>query len=149
MSTENQVHLKGDFRHEEIECGAMAITPGMLVAEDSSGELVAHATEGGVAARMVAEVDALQGHTLTDDYADGDPVRIDVEHPGNECQILLKAGEDVAIGDILISAGDGTLIKEGSESSGVTIKDHIAIAREALNLSGSGEVDALLHVMIL
>ena len=99
--------------------------------------------------RMVAEVDALQGHTLTDDYADGDPVRIDVEHPGNECQILLKAGEDVAIGDILISAGDGTLIKEGSESSGVTIKDHIAIAREALNLSGSGEVDALLHVMIL
>ena len=149
MSAENQVHLKGDFRHEEIECGATDITPGMLVAEDSSGELVPHGTEGGVATRMVAEVDALQGHTLTDDYADGDPVMINVEGLGNECQILLKAGEDVDIGDILISAGDGTLIEEGSESSGVTIKDRIAVAREALDLSGSGEVDTLLHVMIL
>lgn len=148
MSTENQVHLIGDFRHEEMEAGA-TVTPGMLLAENSDGEAIPHATEGGVAARMFAEVDALQGHTLDDDYTEGDPVMINVETPGSECQALLKAGENVVIGDILISAGDGTLIEEGSEASSTTVKDRVAIAREALDLSGSGDVDTVIRVLVL
>ena len=149
MSTENQIHLIGkNFRHEEIEA-AGDISPGHLIGGDSSGTCVVHNTEGGVAARAFAEIDALQGNTLEDDYEDGDLVMVNIEQPGNECQAFLQAGQNAAIGDLLISAGDGTLIVNGQESSGVTVYDYIAVAREALDLSGSGAVDTLMRVHIL
>jgi hypothetical protein len=148
MSTENQVHLIGDFRREEA-VAAGTITPGMLIEEDSSGEFQAHSTEGGYAMRLFAEVDALQGNTLDDDYSADDLVSANVELPGNEVQAFLQAGEDVDIGDKLISNGDGTLIAEGSASSGVTVKQIVAIAREAEDLTGSGAVDTLIRVMLL
>ena len=147
MSTENQVHLIGDFRREEA-VAAGTITPGMLIEEDSAGEFQAHSTEGGRASLLFAEVDALQGNTLDDDYSADDLVSANVELPGNEVQAFLKAGENVSIGDELISAGDGTLIANGSESSGVTVAQIIAVAREAEDLSGSGAVDTLIRVML-
>jgi len=148
VSTENQAHLVGDFRREEAVAAA-TITPGMLTEETSAGTFQAHSTEGGYAVRLFAEVDALQGNTLTDDYSALDLVSANVELVGNEVQAFLKAGEDVSIGDNLISAGDGTLIAEGSASSGVTVKQIIAKAREAKDLSGSGAVDTLIRVMLL
>jgi len=148
MSSENQIHLIGTFRHEEAEA-AGDISPGHLVALDSSGTIVVHATEGGFAARAIAEIDPLQGHGLEDDYEDGDIVMANVELPGNECQMFLQAGQNVAIGDLLISAGDGTLKENGEESSGVTVHQIIAVAREALDLSGSGAVDTLMRVFLL
>lgn len=148
MSTENQVHLIGDFRREEAPA-ASTITPGMLVEYDSTGDFRAHSTEGGEALRIFAEVDALQGKTLSDDYSADDLVSANVEVPGNEVQAMLKLGENVSIGDELISAGDGTLIQNGSEGSGVTVDRVLAIAREALDLSGSGAVDTLMRVMLL
>ena len=141
MSTENQVHLIGDFRREEA-LAASTITPGMLIEEDSSGEFQAHSTAGGVAQRLLAEVDALQGNTLDDDYSAADLVSANVELPGNEVQAFLKAGENVAIGATLESAGDGTLQAE-------TTGEVLAMAREALDLSGSGAVDTLMRVMLL
>ena len=148
MSSENQVHLIGDFRRDEA-LAAGTITPGHLIEEDSSGEFQVHSTEGGYASRLFAEVDALQGNTLDDDYSADDLVSANVELPGNEVQAFLKVGENVAIGATLISAGDGTLIAEGSASSGVTVKQIIAIAREAEDLSGSGAVDTLIRVILL
>lgn len=148
MSTENQVHLIGEFRHEE-ELAAGTITPGMLVELESTGDVQAHSSEGGVAARAFAEVDALQGNTLDDDYSADDLVMINVEIPGSECQAFLQAGQNVVIGDLLISAGDGTLIENGQESSGVTVYDYIAVAREALDLSGSAAVATLMRVFVL
>jgi len=148
MSTENQVHLIGDFRREEA-VAAGAITPGMLIEETSAGKFQAHSTEGGDGALLLAEVDALQGNTLSDDYSTDDLVSANVELPGNEVQAFLKAGENVAIGAFLISAGNGTLIDEGSASSGVTVKKRFAVAREAKDLSGSGAVATLMRVMLL
>ena len=141
MSTENQVHLIGDFRREEA-LAAATITPGMLIEEDSSAEFQAHSTAGGVAQRLVAEVDALQGNTLADDYSAADLVSANVELPGNEVQMFLLAGENVAIGADLESAGDGTL---QAYTSGTVL----ANAREALDLSGSGAVATLMRVMLL
>jgi len=148
VSTENQSHLVGDFRREEALAVA-AISPGHLIEEDSAGEFQVHSTEGGYGIRLFAEVDALQGNTLDDDYAADDLVSANVELTGNEIQAFLKDGEDVAIGAKLISAGDGTLIAEGSASSGVTVKQIIAVAREAKDLSGSAAVDTLIRVMLL
>lgn len=148
MSTENRAHLIGDFRVEEANA-ADTISPGMLLDYDSSGELIPHATEGGYALRAFAEADILQGNTLDDDYSDGDLVRANIELPGNEVQAFLKAGENVAIGDLLISAGDGTLIENGEEDSATTVRQIIAVAREAKDLSGSGAVATLMRVMLM
>ena len=147
MSSENRIHLIGDFRREEAVAVA-AISPGHLIEEDSAGEFQVHSTEGGYAMRLVAVEDALQGDTIDDAYAADDLVSGNVELPGNEVQMYLAAGENVAIGDNLISAGDGTLIANGSEASGVTVRQLIAVAREAKDLSGSGAVDTLIRVML-
>ena len=148
MSTENQIHLKGDFLHEELVAHS-AISPGYLLTINSDGEVLPHGTEGGWCAPVFAEIDALQGHTLADDYAAADPVMINVERPGNRCQAFLKAGEVAVIGSNLISAGDGTLILNGDESFGTTVHKVIAIAMEAEDLSGSGAVDTLIEIFCM
>ena len=148
MSTENQVHLLGQFNREE-QRAADTITPAMLVELDTNGEVVPHSTAGGYAERIFAEIDALQGNTLSDDYSDDDLVALNVEFPGSETQAWIAAGEDIDIGDMLISAGDGTLIENGSEGSGVTVRQIIAVAREVQDLTGSGAVDTLTRVRVL
>lgn len=144
----NQIHLIGDFLADEAVADA-ALSPGHLIEKDSAGEVKKHATEGGYAERMVAVEDALQGKTTADAYSAGDRVFFHRYYPGAKCQMYLKVGENVAIGDKLISAGDGTLIANGSESSGTTVRQIIAIAEEALDLSGSGAVTTLMDVRIL
>lgn len=141
MSTENRVHLIGDFRREE-KIAAGTIKPGYLVERTSADKLQAHSTAQGVAERLVAEIDLLQGNTLTDDYSADDLVSANVELPGNVCQMYLKAGENVAIGADLESAGDGTL-------QAVTTGTVIANAGEALDLSASGAVATLMEVRLL
>lgn len=138
--TDNQVHLIGDFRREEA-LAAEAISPGHLIEENSDGEYKKHDSSGGAAMRLVAEIDALQGNTLEDDYAADDLVSANVELPGNEVQMFLAAGENVSIGDDLESAGDGTL-------QAYTSGEKIAKAREAKDLSGSGAVATLMRVML-
>lgn len=145
MSTENRIHLIGDWRREEA-LAAEIIKPGYLIEETSAEKYQAHSTEGGRAERIVADIDTLQGNGLSDSYAVGDLVAACVENPGNEVQMFLKSGENVVVGDELISAGDGTLIKNGSEASGITVKQVVAWAREAKNLTGSGAVDTRIAV---
>lgn len=148
MSTENQAHLIGDFRREE-RVAAGAISPGHLLTINSDDKVTVHSTEGGIAGRAFAEIDALQGNTLDDDYAADDLVSINVEIPGSECQAFLQAGQTAIIGSNLISAGDGTLIVDGTETSGTTVRQVVAIAMEAEDLSGSGAVDTLIRVLVL
>ncbi len=145
MSVENQVHLTGERRQEE-ERAADAISPGYLVELDSDGKVIPHSIEGGYAERMYAEADFLQGKTLDNNYADGDLVFLNMELPGNDHQAFLKVDENVVIGQELISAGDGTLIALGSEDSLTTVRQVIAYAREALDLTGSGAVTKLMKV---
>jgi hypothetical protein len=150
MSTENRIHLVGkEFRREEAYAAA-AISPGDLIEITSAGKFQVHSTEGGYAERLVAIEDVLNdGKTISDDYSADDLVSANVELPGNEVQMYLKAGETAVIGSKLISAGDGTLIVNGSESSGVTVRQIIAISSEAKDLSGSGAVDSLIRVRLL
>jgi len=141
MSTENQVHLVGDFRREELKAAA-AVSPGNLLEITSAGKFQKHSTAGGACLRIFAEIDALQGETLDDDYSTDDLVSANVEVPGNEVQAFLKAGENVAIGAELESAGDGTL-------QALTTGKVVAVAREAEDLSGSGAVATLIQVMLV
>jgi hypothetical protein len=148
MSTENRIHLKGDFQREEL-VAAGTIKPGYLIEQTSAGKFQAHSTEGGYAERIVAVEDALQGNTISDDYSADDLVSANIEAPGNVVQMYLKAGENAAIDDDLISAGDGTLIENGSETSGTTVRQIIGKSQEAKDLSGSGAVNTLIAVRLL
>lgn len=144
----NKIVLIGMGRHEEA-VAAGAITPGHLIKLDSAGKVVVHASEGQYAERLFAKEDALQGNTKDTAYASGDVVSYHVAVPGDEIFAYIKAGENVAIGDQLISAGDGTLIKIGSVSSGVTVTDVIAVAKEANDLSGSGAANTRSAVRVV
>jgi len=140
VTTRNRIQLIGQFRREEY-AAAGTIKPGHLVEMTSSGTVQVHSTEGGYAERMVAIEDALQGNDLADSYSAADLVSVNIVEPGAVCYMYIKAGEDIAIGDELISDGDGTLIENGSETSGVTVKQLVAIAVEANDLTASGAVD--------
>lgn len=143
----NQIHLIGEFRREEALASA-EVKPGMLLELDSDGKVKPHATQGGYAERAVAVEDALQGDTVSDTYASGALVSFNLEAPGAECQMLLEAGQNAAIGERLISSGNGKLICENAETS-VNIQQLIAVALEALDLSQTGDVDTLIRVRIL
>lgn len=144
----NTIKLKGCGRYEEAFANA-ALTPGHLIEVMSTGKVRKHATEGGYAERAFALEDALQGKTIDDAYAADDKVGYTLACPGDEVFAYIAAGENVAVGDRLISNGDGTLQKETGAGSGVTVKQVIATARQAINLTGGGAVATRIAVRVL
>lgn len=144
-----KIHCNGPMREDEAVATAVAISPGMLVERTSAGLVQAHSTEGGDAAVIVALEDNFQGKTVDDAYAVSTLIFLGIPRKGTKMNMLLKAGENVAIGDNLVSAGDGTLIAEGSVASGTTVEQVIAKAAEAKDLSASGAANALMAVEIV
>lgn len=128
--------------HEEALAHA-ALSPGHLIKLNSAGKVLKHSTEGGDAETLFAVEDALQGKTTADAYAADDVVSHHVAARGDVVQAMLAPGANYAIGDELISAGDGTLKKASAASSGVSVKQIIATVVKAKNLSASGAVAAL------
>lgn len=139
----NRIDLIFKGRLEEAYA-AGAIKPGHLVKLDSNGELVVHATAGGVGESAFAFEDVLQGKGIDDAYADNDLVRYGLGVPGDVYLIWLKAGENVVKGDHLISAGDGTLKKTTGSPTKV-----FAVCMEALDLSGGGAVNTLMRARLV
>lgn len=142
----NRIHAKGDFRHIEHIVETATITPGMLCELNANDKVIRQATEGEKAEAMVAMEDALQGNTITDAYAIAARAMLGVFAKGSEANVLVKAGENIAIGDGLIAAGDGTLIEDGSESTTSIEANIIAYALETLDLTASAAVDTLCRV---
>ena len=144
----NQIEIKGQFLAEEA-LAAGAIKPGHLLQLDSNLKVVVHATEGGYAERAFAKEDALQGKTTADAYASGDQVFYSLAVPGSVVNAMIKAGQNIAKGDKLISAGDGTLKEDTAITSGTTLKQIIAYAVETKDLSASGAVNTLAAVRVV
>lgn len=126
----------------EFTATAVAITPGMLL-ELTSAELVqAHSTEGGPVLPMFALEDELQGKGITDNYAVSAKIQVWTAVRGEEVYALLADGEDVAVGDFLISDGTGKLKAATADSSAVVVEEFpIAIALEAVDMSDSSGAD--------
>lgn len=137
----NTILLKGrGIRKEAVAAGT--ITPGDLLTINSSGLLIRHATAGGAAAPLFAVENDIVGATIDDDYVTNDYVQSEYMYSG--CSVLanVAAGASaIVIGDLLQSAGDGTLEK-------VTTGVPIAQALDALDNSGSDK-KARLRVVIL
>ena len=149
MSTRNTIVLTSLYgRLAEFTAGG-TVQPGDLCVRGSAGTVTVHATEGGYAERMFAVEDALQGNDLADSYSSASKMSVYFALPGDEINAFIKSGESIVIGDELVSKGDGTLIKDSGVSSGVTVKQVIAIATETLDLSASGAVDTRSKVSVI
>lgn len=133
----NSIILKGNgVRQEAI--GSSVIKPGNLIELNSSGNFVVHGTAGGIASRRFAVENDLCGKGVSDSYGNGEVVQANVFQAGDEIQAFLKAGESVVLGQLLESAGDGTL-------RAVTTGVALAIAREAKTAS----TDTLIKIEII
>lgn len=132
----------GDFKREEAN-GTGVLNPGNLLELAADASVQAHSTEGGFGILAVAVEDALQGKTVSDAYANGAKVQLNIQRPGTRFQGILKAGESVTPGTALISDGTGCLIALASAASGTTVQKVMAYAEETLDLTVSGAVDTL------
>lgn len=141
-----RIHLtKGvESRYEEGRAGAV-ITPGMLIALNSSGVYVPHATADSIAERNFAIEDALQGNTIDDNYASGDLVRFIIAGRGDVVLAILEAGQNVTDGALLASDGTGGLQAAAADS------DAVAVALEDRDASASAATleDRRVRVRIL
>lgn len=132
--------IAGEYRKLQSKVLAAGQTPkpGQLLMENADGELTAHATAGGYAERMLLLEDALQGKTVDDAYVAGEVADTALVIPGTETQVLIAAGQTIVKGDKLSSNGAGKFRKT------VTTDVVLAIAVDAVDLSGSGAEDTLI-----
>jgi hypothetical protein len=122
---------------EEHVAGA-AIIPGMLLAIASTDKVVKHATMYGNVMPMFALEDELQGREIGDAFAALEPVQCWIPNRGDVVLAILADGQNVAIGDLLISHGDGYLMKyTSSKDSDYTQHPNqiVGMAMEAKNIS--------------
>jgi hypothetical protein len=105
------ITLLGVPIQNEDSKAAAVITPGMLVDYDSSGNLVAHATAAGAAARAFALEREEAGQDIDTTYAINDTVKVGVFKSGDRVLVLIGSGVNLIKGDKLESAGNGQLRK--------------------------------------
>ena len=141
---------------EECTSTAAAVTPGHLLELTSAGLVQKHATAGGnVLPPMFAVEDELQGRGIDTAFANSSKIQCWIPQRGDMVYALLADGQNVAIGDPLESAGDGTLqahVADVDNSADVTTiygNAIIAIAVEAVDLSNSASAVGRIIVRII
>lgn len=135
-------------RYNNVQFEAIAheaITPGSLVEVMSSGKIKNHATAQGNAIPYFVIEDAIMGKTIDDNVAQGDLARVMVAGRGDEVYAILDTSQTIVVGDLLASAGDGTLeeftaIKCDSNASAgavTTPLQAVAVALEAVTTTSA------------
>ena len=130
-------------RYNNVQFEAIAheaITPGSLVEVMSTGKVKKHATAQGNAIPYFVIEDAIMGKTIDDNVAQGDLARVMVAGRGDEVYAILNTSQTIVVGDLLASAGDGTLEKftaikcdsEASAGAVTTPLQAVAMALEAV-----------------
>jgi hypothetical protein len=132
IAAANTIRLAGPdgVQEEFLVASGATLKPGMIVRRTSATECNVHNVSGGDGATLILHEDALQGLGSDDSAAAGTRVYAEYVIPGAKRYARLKANENVAVGDSLISGGDGTLIK----TTGSPVKV-FAICEEASNVA--------------
>jgi len=128
----NTVKIKDYLSVQEEHTVGTAFIPGMLLEFDSNAKLKPHTVEGGPAGLMFALEDELQGGGIDDQYVVDDVAQVWLPTRGDMVYAFLASGENVVVGDFLVSAGDGTLKKYNASAGGWIIGQ----AMENVDLSG-------------
>ena len=132
--------LIGEPNRRQREADA-TIKPGDLLQLDADDKVVRHATAQGRHARMVAVEQDFTGDGIEHDYEAGEVAQFNVFRPGDEALLNLADGENVVIGDYLVSDGAGRVQKADSNSAGELEGSLVAVALEAINLTDSSAAD--------
>lgn len=134
----HRIVLKGLGHHDEGEADA-TIYPGEAIRMAADGKYDPETLTAAVAAgkgMKIAKEDSLQGKTVDDYYSDGDIVSFYTPIPGDHIQVLVKAGEDIDVGDNLAVEGSGSgKFIEVSSSSTAEYKLPLTSARKHDDLS--------------
>jgi hypothetical protein len=148
----NTVLIKDFTGIREEFVTAAALSPCHLLEITSAGKVQKHSTaSGNVTPIIVALEDNMQGNDVADAYGSGAVAQTAILRSGDRVQMILKDGQNVAIGAKLESAGDGTLQAMALDSTGIYYHEQIVgIAMEAVDMSGSAGVDpdGFIEVMI-
>ncbi len=137
-ATPETINLRSADKQTDERLAAAAITPGHLVELTSADKFQKHATQSGNNDKTFALENSTLGKTITDAYASGDTVIARTFRPGDRVYAILADSQTIVIGDLLESAGDGTLQKWVQDSTGVYVPNQIvAKALEAVTTSGS------------
>src|SRR5262249_47931383 len=120
----NTIFLGGD-RTQIGDWAVSAITtPGMLVERDDVGAGVLRwklATADIAGEPAVATDQSMVNKGVDDNYAAGDLAEVSILHKGAHAWMLIASGQNVAAGDLLGSAGGGTL------KTGATVARFVAL----------------------
>jgi hypothetical protein len=136
------IRLKG-IGHRVERPTNTTITPGMLVMLDSSDRLVP-CTRAKQTACMFAVENELFGKGIDDNYVTGDYVQAEHFAGGDWVLALLPANATAVVeGDLLVSNGDGTLVRAGSDYDAV-----LAVATQAVDNSAGGSAARIMVAMI-
>jgi hypothetical protein len=125
-----RIHSKGPYTYEEAQAGG-TISPGHLIYLDARGYAFVHEEVGGRGEVAFAIENVLYGKAVGDNYSSGELCCYILPQKGCEVCARLKTGQTCAIGDELVSGGNGTLQVRGTGASGVTEHQTIGIAMEA------------------
>lgn len=122
-----------------------ALTPGHLLERTSTAnELQVHSAAGGRHQCIIAVEDELQGNEIDDAYANDARIFFKFFLRGDVFFGKIANAQNVAIGDYLVSNGNGELKKAGVElidSSAIEQETPVGVALDAVDMSGSSAVD--------
>jgi len=134
----NTIVLRGKGIYKEANAGG-TITPGHLLMRSGANFVVHSAAEGNAYALFAHEQDFV-GRDLNTNYTANERVLAIVPERGAEINALVPAAAPaIAVGDELVSNGDGTLKKVTAAALAVgNVRRVVAVALEAVNNSGGG-----------
>lgn len=106
------IFLGGERTQINDLAASEAIKPGHLVDRFNNGGIIRwrkHATAGGNVGRLVATEQSMLNLGTDDAYAAGDLVEVSAGRGGAAFWMRIASGQNIAAGNKLESAGDGTL----------------------------------------
>jgi len=133
------ISLDTDAAVKEAVATAVVLTPGHLIERTANAnEIQMHSVAGGKAAKHFAIEDEMQGKEIGDNYAASKRVFFKTFQPGDTVYARIKDGENIAIGDWLVSGAAGVLAEALADSSG-TIAEQFIVgqALSACDMSAS------------
>ena len=146
MANSKTIKLKSYLDVQEEYTLSGIVKPGYLLELASTNLVAAHATSGGeFLIPMFAQENEFLGKSINDAYAVGEKLQVWIPTRGDQVNAVLKAGQKVAIGDKVVSNGDGTL-KKAAASDLTSVA--IGVAVEAVDLTASSAVDSFVAVRI-
>lgn len=142
------IKIKSYIDVQEEYIADAAIKPGHLVKLDSDGKVTVTAANAGQVLPMFAVEDEHRGKTITDAYAQGDPVQCWIPTRGDIVYGILDVGAKVVVGDFVESTDDGTLRKLTAGTNASDGGAVVGVALEALDLTGSSAAAKHIKVRI-